>query len=130
VYEGDPNPAILTLKSTIPITCKEDNDNPCNLTLHFASTPDILIRGKDSGMCSHTLREEDWKQEERKAYRAEARIEIYAKIDYAMSSPRYNSLTIDINEISDKETADGDKYKNMWSKHKLPDIMVSDSLFL
>jgi hypothetical protein len=125
VHEGDPNPATLTLKSTIPITCDKDTTDPCHLTLQLSSSPDIFIKGKNNQVvCSFTLREEDWKPAERKAYREGERIEVYAKIDYTVSSPRYNSLTIDINKLQEKETANGEKYMNMWSKHRLPDIMV------
>lgn len=73
-----------------------------------------------------TLSEKDWKPKERKAYRLEESIEFFAKMDSFRTNPRWNSLTIDIDTLPDKVTADGQSYKNMWSRHKLPDIVVGN----
>lgn len=125
VYEGDTNPVTLTLKSTLPITCRREGSDSCDLTLRFSTSKDILVRWNGKRSCSLTLREDDWKEEERKAYRAEESIAVYAKIDYVVSGPRYSSLTISINDLPHKFAQDGIRYASMWSKYSLPEIMVT-----
>jgi len=111
-------PSILTLKSTIPITCKQRDDvleDSCVLTLKLTTSKDILVRNRNGSECTLILREKDWRMEERKAYTLEEQIDIYAKMDSFTTSTRWNSLTIDIDTLPDKVTADGQSYKNMWS---------------
>lgn len=120
VHEGDPRPAVLTLKSTIPITCNrlEDGvlDDSCNLTLKLTTSADILLRNRNGSECMITLTEEDWRSEEK--------IEIFAKVDSFMTGPRWNILTIGIATLPNKIAADGLSYTNMWSRHRLPEIGV------
>lgn len=105
VHEGDPKPAVLTLKSTIPITCRRREgalEDSCDLTLRLTTSSDILVRNRHGRECMMTLKEKDWKTEEQKAYRLEERIEIFAKVDSFMTGPRWNSLTIDIEPFRTK----------------------------
>jgi hypothetical protein len=127
VREGDPKPAVLTLKSTIPITCKRREGaiaDSCDLTLKLTTPSDIRVRSRNGRECEMTLSAEDWKHDERKAYRPGERIEIFAHVDSFMTSPRWNTMTIEVDKLP-KVTVDGKNYmSSMWSRHKLPEIGV------
>lgn len=114
VHEGDLNPAVVTLRSTLPVTCSDEQATACDHVLRFKTLEkNIVLLEEDNSRCTHTMADSDWNRSERKS---NYQIRLYARVDTVSSRPRPNSLIIGVDVASKlKRASDGTNYTNMWS---------------
>jgi hypothetical protein len=125
VYENNPDPTRLVLKSTLPIVCSASV--ACSLRLRVVASADIAVRQRHPlfttpTSCSYVIADSDWKPTEGFAYNTNGSLEIKAKTDTFATARRLNSLQFYVSTLPYK-TVNGIKYPDPWDGYTLQPLV-------
>ena len=80
--------------------------------------------GSEENTCQHRIFEEDWKEQEKKAYNLEYPLEIVVVRGPFLKQQSINSITFPANVFLPKMDENGETYEQMWSGYEPSTLQV------